>query len=74
MVIFVFGQSFEMSYGYIATFRFFKPQDVFLSDKNSLRNFHHPKKNLALRGQVKNFATRFFMGDLEKLAGRPKLE
>lgn len=44
-----------------------------MSDKNSLRNFHHPKKNLALRGQLKNFATRFFMGDLEKLSGRPKL-
>ena len=50
-------------------------QDVFLSDKNSLRNFHLSKKNLALRGQWSKLRNSFFfMADPKKLQGRPKLK
>lgn len=43
---------------------FFKGQDVFLSDK----------KDLALRGKLKNSQLVFPMGDFKKLKGRPELQ
>jgi hypothetical protein len=53
---------------------FFNQQDVFLSDKNSFRNFLPFKKNLALRGDLKKLRNSFFMGDFGKLSGRPQLK
>jgi hypothetical protein len=53
---------------------FFDRQDVFLSDKNSLRNFHLSKKPLARRGTCQNSQLVFPMADFNKLRGRPSLK
>jgi hypothetical protein len=54
-------------------FVFFRARCLFVRQKFFL-NFQPTKKNLALRGEWSNIATRFFMGDLKKLNGRPKLK
>ena len=46
-----------------------------MSDKNSLRNFHHPKKNLAPPGDGSKLRNSFFlMAVSKKLSGRPEMK